>query len=149
MKLMKTMKGMKGMTIKKLAFFTMLLLAVFLMFVSQARADGTGASGNDVGYQVITSTGITVISFDRITTEIYVVNYTTNPAYINWVTTIPVNTNFLLAGYLDSYTPTGGAATTIIRGASRTEMINSSNIGIDAGTAGTPNIRVQWKMWRQ
>ena len=111
-------------------------------------ADGTGASGNDMGWEVITSTGIHVIEFDRITNEIYVVNYTTSPAYVNWVSTTPVNTNFLLTGYLDSYYIDQDYVLAV-RGVSRTEEVQSSNMSIDAGTIPPVNIRVQWKYWRQ
>lgn len=111
-----------------------ILLGLLCLCGSKAIADGTGASGNEVGWQVITSTGITVINFDRITNEIYVVNLTTQPAYVNWVSTSPASTNFLLTG----------SST----GVSRTEEIQSSKFSVDAGATAPVNIRIQYKYWR-
>jgi len=124
--------------------FVAILIGLLCLAGDSAMADGTGASGNEVGWQVITATGITVINFDRITNEIYTVNYTTQPAYVNWVSTTPVNTNFLLTGFLEDF-----SQGTIVRGASRTEEINSSNMSIDAGATPPVHIRAQWKYWRQ
>ena len=124
--------------------FVAILIGLLCLAGDSAMADGTGASGNEVGWQVITTTGITVINFDRITNEIYTVNYTTQPAYVNWVSTTPVNTNFLLTGFLEDF-----SQGTIVRGASRTEEINSSNMSIDAGLTPPVHIRLHWKYWRQ
>jgi len=127
----------------KKILFAIILVGLLCLCGSKAIADGTGASGNEVGWQVITTTGITAINFDRITTEIYVVNYTTYPAYVNWVSTTPANTNFLLTGYMEDFNQG-----IVVRGSSRTEEINSSKMSIDAGTIPTVNIRIQWKFWR-
>lgn len=114
----------------KKILFAIILLGLLCLCGTKALADGTGASGNDMGWQVISSTGITVINFDRITNEIYVVNYTTQSAYVNWISTTPVNTNFLLIN------------------TSRTEEIQSSKMSIDLGATPPVNIRVQYKFWR-
>jgi len=124
--------------------FVAILIGLLCLAGDNARADGTGASGNEVGWQVITTTGITVIEFDRITNEIYTVNYTTQPAYVNWVSTTPVSTNFLLTGYMEDFNQG-----TVVRGASRTEEIQSSNMSIDAGATPPVHIRLHWKYWRQ
>lgn len=122
--------------------FVAILIGLLCLAGDSARADGTGASGNEMDWQVITTTGVTIIEFDRITTEIYTVNYTTFPAYVNWVATTPVNTNFLLTGYLEDLDQG-----VVVRGASRTEEINSSNMSIDVGASPPVHIRVQWKYW--
>lgn len=124
--------------------FVAILLGLLCLAGDSAMADGTGASGNEVGWQVITTTGVTVIEFDRITNEIFTVNYTTHPAYVNWVSTTPVSTNFLLTGILEDLDQG-----VVVRGISRTEEVQSSNMSIDAGAAPPVNIRVQWKYWRQ
>ena len=116
---------------RRYLFFAVLLLSLFCM-ANITKA----ASGNEIDYQVITSTGITVINFDRITTEIYVIAISTNPAYVNWTSTTPVNTNFLLGI---------SGQTDVIE---HTEEVNSSHFSVDAGSTLPVHIRLQWKYWR-
>ena len=118
-------------------------LILICLFANNVFADGTGASGKDVEWAVIDSTGITAINFSKVTTEIYVVNYDTYPAYVNWISSTAVSTScFKLQGYLDDL-----EQSTVKRGQSRTEKIQSSHFSIRVDTGSPVNIRVQWKMW--
>lgn len=120
---------------KKILFLVAVMLLIFCLIPGTSRA----ASGNEVTWQVITSTGVTLIEFTRITTEIYVVLISTGHiAYVNWTSTTPVSTNFYLyrADVSKSLTE-------------HTEEIQSSKFSVDVGTTPPVHIRVQWKYWRQ
>lgn len=113
------------------------LAVILLLIVGFAKTGAEAASGNEIEYQVITTTGVTIINFDRITTEIYTIAISTQTAYVNWTATTPVNTNFLLGI---------SGVTDVIE---HTEEVQSSNMSIDAGSTAPVHIRVQWKYWRQ
>lgn len=121
-------------------------LLVILTGTGLLLADGTGGMGDSCGWQVITDTGTTGISFDRTVQEIYVINKTTRPVYINWVSTTATTDNFELQGALDFYY-NGQDAESEVKSADRTEKIHSSEMGLNAGTTAPVNIRVQWKYW--
>jgi len=120
-------------------------IALMCVLISAALvfADGTGASGKDVGWEVIDSTGIHAINFAKWTTEIYVVNYDTYPVYVHWTSSTAVSTScFLLQGYMEDFNQG-----IVERGKSRTEKIQSSHFSVKVDTGSPVNIRVQWKMW--
>jgi len=143
-----------------------ILILLLVAFANMSYADGTGSSGNRVYWANIstdTKSGIFdwrgsswvevgvsadtiyTIDFDRTANEIYAVNYTTAPAYVNWVSTQAAVTNFLLQGYLEAIMGEQ-VMENVIRGTSRTEQIQSNHFSI-LTDSGTVNIRIQWKTW--
>jgi len=148
---------------RKILFMLALLILISANIV---YADGTGSSGDKVYWANIStdtksgvfdwrgSSWVTVgvstwsvftIDFDRTANEIYIVNYTTAPAYVNWVSTEAATTNFLLQGYLEAIMGQQDFEN-VIRGTSRTEQIQSSHFSV-LQDSGTVNIRIQWKTW--
>lgn len=128
------------------------LILTFLIFLGSIGlliADGTGGQGSACGWVTITSTGVWTKTFNAgPIQEIYVVNYTTTPCYINWVSTTATSSNFHLVGKRESYYDTDAQAwASRIDGTSRTELIRSNEMGIKQSTAPV-NIRVQWKYWK-
>jgi len=116
-----------------------LFVAILIGLLWLSGDNAIGASGNEVEWQVITSTGVTPITFSRITTEIYVAMISTGTVgYANWISTTPASTNFYLYR-VDASRPV----------VEHTEEVQSSNMSIDAGATPPVHIRVQWKYWRQ
>ena len=118
-----------------------LILLCFML--SNVYADGTGSSGVNVNWQVITTTGTHAINFERTAGEIYTVNYDTHPAYVHWVSSTAVSTScFLLQGYMEDFNQG-----VVKRGVSRTEKIQSNHFSVRIDSGNPVNFRVQWKMW--
>ncbi len=112
------------------------LLVLLVTFAVSAFCKCHAANGSTTTWRVITTTGITAIYFDRVTTEIYVVVHSTNTAYINWISTTPTVGDFAM-GILDE--------TDVIE---HTEEINSSKMSVSQATSPV-HIRLQWKSWKQ
>ena len=118
---------------------TLLLGLILICFLAgNALADGVGASGRDVNWQVLNTPGVHGIAFTGIVQEITVVTWDTHPSYCHWTSSLTVSTScFPVAAVLTS------SQTVPMYW---TEKIQSNNFSIrfDSGTA---NRLIQWKMW--
>ena len=99
----------------------------------------SAAFGRSYGYRNVISTGVTGINFDKVTTEIYVANFSTNICYVNFVSsyvmTVVNTTNYFLLQRQSTTTAPDR----------HTEEVGSSWMSVFSSH--TPvNIRIQWKM---
>jgi len=114
--------------------FRNIMMALILIMLFLTGSIVFAASGSDPNWQVITTTGPTTITFDTLTTEIYVCTFSTNTAFVNWTSSYTTTNDFVL-GILDQ--------TDVIE---HVEEIRSSQMTISQSTPPV-HIRVQWKNW--
>ena len=114
-----------------------LLFAILVIALFYAKSQAGGA-GRTFGYQTITSTGVTGINFNKISTEIYVITFETSTAYVSWISSTA------LTSYPTNYFQLGESSNSDV--IEHTEEVQSSRMSVYQ--ANNPvNIRVQWKMW--
>lgn len=115
-----------------------IIFTVLVLGLIGGQASLSAGTGRSYGSAVITSSGVTGISFDKITKEIYAVTLSTPPVYINWVSSYVMTaanaTNYFLLGIVDE--------TDIIE---HTEEVESSWMSVFSSFTAI-NIRIQWKM---